>query len=170
MTSWSPSTASTPASGAPGPAEPLSDVHAAPHGAMPTLGTGIGSVAVDTRTEQATQTQAWMVATRRHLQQNPDVGLALPGTHDFLADVLTELGLAVERHDSAGLTVRIDGTERDGKVSVLRADMDALPVEERSAVPFRLDPTRLYARVRPRPAHGHAARRRTSPREGSTAS
>jgi hippurate hydrolase len=51
--------------------------------------------------------------------------------------VLTDLGLSVERHAAAGLTVAVPGYAPDGVVSVLRADMDALPVQERTDEEFR---------------------------------
>ncbi|MEV0809707.1 M20 family metallopeptidase [Micromonospora sp. NPDC050200] len=89
------------------------------------------------RLEQARALQGWMSGHRRHLHRHPEIGLDLPRTHDYLEGVLTGLGLGVERHDGAGLTVAIPGSAPDGVVSVLRADMDALPVEERSDVEFR---------------------------------
>lgn len=78
-----------------------------------------------------------MVAHRRHLHRHPEVGLELPQTHDYVGEVLTGLGLAVERHEAAGLTVAVPGHAPDGVVSVLRADLDGLPVEERTALEFR---------------------------------
>ncbi|HEX5511922.1 MAG TPA: M20 family metallopeptidase [Actinomycetales bacterium] len=89
------------------------------------------------RVAQAKEAQAWMTEHRRHLHRHPEVGLELPSTHDHLAAVLADLGLVVERHAAAGLTVTIPGSEPDGVVSVLRADMDALPVQERTDEEFR---------------------------------
>lgn len=77
-----------------------------------------------------------MVETRRHLHENPEVGLDLPDTHAFLDERLHDLGFDVETHPSSGLTVRIPGTAPDGVTSVLRADMDALPVTEDTGLPF----------------------------------
>ena len=88
------------------------------------------------RRHQADASQEWMVEQRRHLHRHPEVGLELPDTHDHLETILRGLGLEPERHDRAGLTVAIAGTEPDGITTVLRGDMDALPVDERSGVPF----------------------------------
>jgi hippurate hydrolase len=89
------------------------------------------------RLAQARAVQAWMIEHRRHLHRHPEVGIELPATHDYVAGVLAELGFAVERHAAAGLTVVVPGSAPDGVVSVLRADMDALPVEERTDLSFR---------------------------------
>lgn len=89
------------------------------------------------RVEQARAVQNWMVARRRELHEHPEVGLELPRTHDYIERILAELGHVVESHPAAGVTVRVRGTAPDGIVSILRADMDALPVSERTDVPFR---------------------------------
>lgn len=86
------------------------------------------------RLDHAVAVQDWMVERRRELHRHPEVGIALPWTHDYLRDVLVDLGLPVEQHQAAGVTVRIDGHSPDGTVSVLRADMDALPVHERTGL------------------------------------
>ena len=88
------------------------------------------------RHEQARELQDWMVEQRRHLHRHPEVGLELPDTHDYLERSLRDLGLIPERHDQSGLTIAIPGTEPNGTTAVLRADMDALPITERSGVEF----------------------------------
>jgi hippurate hydrolase len=77
-----------------------------------------------------------MLQLRRQLHRNPEVGLELPDTHEFLRDTLRGLGFEVEIHASAGLTIRVPGHSPDGVTSVLRADMDALPVTENVEVEF----------------------------------
>ncbi len=67
------------------------------------------------------------------LHQAPEVGLELPETHTYIADALSSLGLDPEVHPAAGVTTRIRGRE-PGRATVLRADMDALPVTERSGL------------------------------------
>ena len=73
------------------------------------------------------------------ISPNPEVGLQLPDTHAFLLQKLRELGFDAEIHASSGLTVRIPGHSPDGFTSILRADMDALPVTENSGVEFASD-------------------------------
>ncbi|MCU1537950.1 MAG: hypothetical protein JWP82_2301 [Humibacillus sp.] len=89
-----------------------------------------------TRQQQAAAEQEWMVGHRRHLHRQPEVGIDLPDTHAHVARTLTDLGLEVESHPAAGVTARIPGSHPDGVVSVLRADLDALPVTERTGLPF----------------------------------
>ncbi|MEN8705201.1 MAG: M20 family metallopeptidase [Nocardioides marinisabuli] len=92
------------------------------------------------RWSQAAARQDWMVAHRRALHQEPEVGLDLPDTHAYVAEALRGLGLTPTVHPGAGVTVEVPGTT-DERPVVLRADMDALPVTERSGVehPSRRD-------------------------------
>ncbi len=77
-----------------------------------------------------------MVAHRRHLHARPEVGLELPETGDYVEQQLRGLGLRTERHAGAGITAVVPGTQGSGVPTVLRADMDALPVQEATALPF----------------------------------
>lgn len=74
-----------------------------------------------------------MVEHRRVLHQQPEVGLELPDTHAYLAEAIRGLGLESVVHPGAGVTVEVPGTTA-GRPVVLRADMDALPVTERSGL------------------------------------
>lgn len=77
-----------------------------------------------------------MVAHRRHLHAEPEVGLELPDTSDYVERVLRDFGLDPERHPGAGVTARIRGRDGAGPVTVLRSDMDALPLQEDTGLPF----------------------------------
>ncbi|WP_299055978.1 M20 family metallopeptidase [uncultured Nocardioides sp.] len=85
------------------------------------------------RWSQAADLQGWMAEHQRTLHQQPEVGLELPDTHAYVARVLRDLGLEPEVHVGAGVTVTLPGSGA-GTPVVLRADMDALPVVERSGV------------------------------------
>lgn len=71
-----------------------------------------------------------LVSIRRHLHQNPELAFAEHGTSDFIAGKLAEWGYEVTRGiGGTGLV----GTLRhgDGGRSLgIRADMDALPIQE----------------------------------------
>jgi hippurate hydrolase len=77
-------------------------------------------------------------ALRRELHQIPEIGLDLPRTQET---VLTALdGLPVEISTGKSLSsitaVLRGGARSDGPVVLLRGDMDALPIVERTGLPY----------------------------------
>lgn len=78
-----------------------------------------------------------MVLHRRHLHQQPEVGLELPDTHAYIIDSLKSLGYETEHHPHGGVSVTVGGSNPSATPLVFRADMDALPVEEPDGVSFR---------------------------------
>src|SRR5689334_16041020 len=75
---------------------------------------------------------------RRELHQTPEIGLQLPRTQQTVLAALD--GLPLEISTGTGLTsitaVLRGGAKADGPVVVLRGDMDALPIVERSGEDF----------------------------------
>lgn len=69
---------------------------------------------------------------RRHLHQNPEVGLYLPNTKAFVREKLESYGYEV-RECGEGLTTIIG---KPGKCIMLRADMDGLPIKEENDLDF----------------------------------
>ncbi|HEV2527108.1 MAG TPA: amidohydrolase [Thermomicrobiales bacterium] len=84
-----------------------------------------------------------LVADRRHLHEHPELGMQEVETSRFVAERLAQLGVEDIRTGIAntGVTGLIRGTNPDGpgagKVVLLRADMDALPMEEENDVEYR---------------------------------
>jgi amidohydrolase len=82
--------------------------------------------------------QGELAALRRELHQTPEIGLQLPRTQQTVLAALD--GLPLEISTGAGLTsvtaVLRGGASSDGPVVVLRGDMDALPIVERSGEDF----------------------------------
>ena len=83
-----------------------------------------------------------LVADRRWLHEHPELGYEEVETSRFVADRLAALGAEEIRTGLAetGVTALIRGTaEGPGKdhVVMLRADMDALPIEEENDVAYR---------------------------------
>lgn len=77
-----------------------------------------------------------MTALRRQLHETPEVGLHLPATQAIVRAELEALGLEVESDDaSSGLSAVIPGS--GPSTVVLRADMDALPIQEPATFDFR---------------------------------
>ena len=87
--------------------------------------------------EQARRLQPRTVALRRALHRYPELGLVLPRTCDAVLAELADLPLQIHRGRSVSSVVAVlDGTQ-PGPTVLLRADMDALPLQEDSGVPFR---------------------------------
>ncbi|MEA2530451.1 MAG: hypothetical protein QOG89_2095 [Thermomicrobiales bacterium] len=83
-----------------------------------------------------------VVADRRHLHQHPELGFQEVKTAAFVADRLRALGVEDIKTGIAktGVTGLIRGTgtgQGADKVVLLRADMDALPIEEENEVDYR---------------------------------
>lgn len=85
-----------------------------------------------------------VIADRRWLHEHPELGLKEFETAAFVAQRLTEIGVADIRTGVfvTGLTGLIRGTgsagnpDTAGKVVLVRADMDALPILEENAVEY----------------------------------
>jgi len=87
-----------------------------------------------------------VVATRRDLHEHPELGFEEHRTAGIVADRLRALGMEV--HDGIGRTgvVGVLRGTRPGRTIMLRADMDALPIEEENDVPYRSrEPERMHA-------------------------
>ena len=80
-----------------------------------------------------------VVAWRRHIHQYPEIGLACHETAAFVAGHLRRLGLKDIRTGVgvSGVIATIPGSGADDRVLLLRADMDALPVQEENQAPYR---------------------------------
>ena len=76
-----------------------------------------------------------LVDFRRELHAHPELSWAEERTTTLVAKRLAEVGLATRPLPRGGLLVDIGGA--DGPVVALRADLDALPVEDRTTDPWR---------------------------------
>ena len=85
---------------------------------------------------RAKELQGEMVAWRRHIHANPEIGEDLPETALFVKSKLLEFGLEPVEIFPCCLVVTISGP-KEGKCILLRADMDALPMEEETDLPFK---------------------------------
>ena len=84
--------------------------------------------------QRAQELYEQMVSDRRYLHQHPEVGMELPETTEYVIKRLAEMGCQPQRL-GGGVTATVTGNPQ-GKVFLLRADMDALPMEEKSGLPF----------------------------------
>jgi len=78
-----------------------------------------------------------MTELRHRLHRRPEIGLQLPRTQQTLLESLDGLGLEIVLgRDVTSVTGVLRGGRGKGRAVLLRADMDALPVQERSGESF----------------------------------
>ena len=85
-----------------------------------------------------------VVSWRRYLHAHPGCGFDIGDTAAFVEEKLTGMGYEVKKCGKAGLTACAGG-KREGKVFLLRADMDALPMREESGLDFAAGNGRMHA-------------------------
>ena len=73
---------------------------------------------------------------RRDLHQHPELGTEEVRTSRIVADYLRHLGLEVQTGVGGYGVVGLLSTRQTGRCVALRADMDALPMEEKNSVPY----------------------------------
>ncbi len=78
-----------------------------------------------------------LVATRRDLHEHPELSNREQRTGHLVSERLRDLGLEVRYPVARTGVVGVLRGGRPGRVVALRADMDALPIEEASDVPYR---------------------------------
>lgn len=76
-----------------------------------------------------------VVADRRYLHTHPGTGFDINETVEYVKKELEALGYEPKKCGKAGL-VALAGGKKPGKVFLLRADMDALPIREEADVEF----------------------------------
>jgi amidohydrolase len=76
-----------------------------------------------------------VVAWRRHLHRHPEISFEEHETSAWIADKLASFGLHAERPTETSVLARLC-SGRPGPTVALRADIDALPIHERSGVEF----------------------------------
>lgn len=92
--------------------------------------------------KQCEDVQEYIIEMRRKPHQIPETGLHIPKTQEFICNELDKMGIpyrknTVKKDDvvDCGIIAMIEGKHTD-KVIALRADMDALPVQELNAVDY----------------------------------
>lgn len=94
--------------------------------------------------EEAAKLKDTLISDRRYLHSHPGTGFDLKDTVDFVRKALTDMGYEPKECGKAGL-VALAGGKREGKVFLIRGDMDALPIKEESQVEFSSDNGCMHA-------------------------
>lgn len=77
-----------------------------------------------------------LVALRRDFHAHPELGFQEFGTSQKIVTFLKGLGLEPQTVTKTGVTALLKGKTDNGPVLLMRADIDALPVEEQTGLPF----------------------------------
>lgn len=94
--------------------------------------------------EEALQIHEKIVAERRFLHQHPETGFDLKETKAFVKKELESMGYEPEECGKAGLVATVGG-KKEGKVFLIRGDMDALPIREEADVAFASENGNMHA-------------------------
>ena len=88
-----------------------------------------------------------LIAIRRDIHAHPELGHDTPRTSALVTQELISMGLSPRTEvGGLGVTVDIAGGAGSGPMLLIRADMDALPMEEATGLPFASTiPGRMHA-------------------------
>ena len=77
-----------------------------------------------------------IIAWRRHMHQNPELSFQEVNTTAYLTEELRKIpGLTLEFPTKTGVVAVLKGVQ-PGPVLALRADIDALPIQEETGLPY----------------------------------
>ncbi len=94
--------------------------------------------------QEAQTLQDVLVAHRRYIHENAEQHLDLPKTSAYVEEQLRKMGYTPTRLGSSGI-VALAGGKKAEKVFLLRADMDALPIQEASDMAYRCTTGSMHA-------------------------
>ena len=77
------------------------------------------------------------IDVRHHLHENPELSYQEFNTSAFIQDRLKEFGIKHRVMAQTGVIGTIEGKNPSKRIIALRADIDALPIEEKNEVPYR---------------------------------
>ena len=78
----------------------------------------------------------WLIEIRRTIHRHPELGFEEVETSKLVAERLEEFGLQVKKGVAKTGVVEILQGKQPGKTVAIRADMDALPMDEARPVPY----------------------------------
>lgn len=87
--------------------------------------------------EKIGEMKDWLIETRRAIHMNPELGFEEVETSKLVAGYLEKFGLQVKTGMARTGVIGLLKGKKPGKTVAIRADMDALPLEEANQVPYR---------------------------------
>ena len=78
-----------------------------------------------------------VVEHRRHLHANPELSYQEFNTVKYVKEELAKIGIPTQALATTGLIAEIKGNRPDKQTIALRADMDALPIQEANEVAYK---------------------------------
>ena len=97
---------------------------------------GAGDISTDDLLDAARAIQEDVVAIRRRIHRQPEIGLDLPKTQAVVLEELEKVGLVGRTGTALSSVVAVIEGGRPGPTVLLRADMDALPLHEDTGLDF----------------------------------
>ncbi len=85
----------------------------------------------------ASQYAQEFIEVRHHLHANPELSYKEFNTSKFIQNKLTEFGISYSVMATTGVVAVIEGKNPSSRIVALRADMDALPIQEENNVAYR---------------------------------
>lgn len=77
------------------------------------------------------------IAIRHHLHAHPELSYQEFNTSAYIQQALTQLGIPFQVMATTGVVGIIEGKDPSSRMVALRADIDALPIQEANDVPYR---------------------------------
>ncbi len=78
-----------------------------------------------------------IIAWRRWLHQNPELSFDENKTSEYIQSQLDNMGIRYKKgYAGTGIVATLTGASKQGKVIALRAEMDALPIQENTKLEF----------------------------------
>ncbi len=87
--------------------------------------------------EKAAQYFPEVQAIRHHIHAHPELSFQEHKTSAFVAEKLERMGIKYQRIATTGIVALIEGKNPGKRCIALRADMDALPIQEKNEVPYK---------------------------------
>lgn len=77
------------------------------------------------------------IAVRQHLHQHPELSYQEFETSAYIQDQLRQLNIPFEIKATTGVIGLLKGRNPESRILALRADIDALPIEELNTIPYK---------------------------------